>query len=590
MTQSNQTTDRFPVFSAVLAVLIFGMCLSAFSALSAQENRNNEDIARLWLERAASLAAEMDGLNSEREQIKKALAMASEFQTPNSSSDALYLQALLLSSEETPGPDSAVNQALKLAGESLEKAAGGDIVPFNDKAVLWSSLALRLKQYRSILDRYEQWPRGHRYEPVLLYAAARAALYLGLEKQAAELARAGESLADHSDSFENLSPAFNGSAVARFRALAVAAGDRESMETLPSARRWGVSLDNALLPWVLSGYIGNEAAPSLAGTPAGEVLSCLNSAGRGGESVPSAVQDDLAFLRRAGAAVPLSGSYSGTMRADADYDGYPEETARFENGELRQRLIDADQDGLYDWVIVFENGQPIQIVLDAGTRTVNYAGGAYPEVLSMTRKEENHYFEASFKPGAYTWKPLEYGMWMDVPQKPANDEERFWRGIRVVRVKQNFPGKQRTVSAMSRLLDGFILFAREECFAPESPEPLWVREILYEKGLPVAGRRSFRRSSADRRLWELYERYENGKLVGLAWDPGMQGSPVYLKDWALERYMETQVWNMDRNFWMDARRFIMPDGTDLSRKLLVTEASLEDLLPWKAADWAPWDK
>ena len=78
-------------------------------------------------------------------------------------------------------------------------------------------------------------------------------------------------------------------------------------------------------------------------------------------------------------------------------------------------------------------------------------------------------------------------------------------------------------------------------------------------------------------------------MVGLAWDPGMTGSPAYLADWALERVLEVQAWDVDGDGWMDYRRFLLPDGPESSAGLFITEAEADDLLPWTASDWYPWD-
>ena len=69
----------------------------------------------------------------------------------------------------------------------------------------------------------------------------------------------------------------------------------------------------------------------------------------------------------------------------------------------------------------------------------------------------------------------------------------------------------------------------------------------------------------------------------------MTGSPSYLADWALERVLEVQAWDVDRDGWIDYRRFSLPYGEKDSAELLVTEAVASDLLPWTVSDWYPWD-
>ena len=78
-------------------------------------------------------------------------------------------------------------------------------------------------------------------------------------------------------------------------------------------------------------------------------------------------------------------------------------------------------------------------------------------------------------------------------------------------------------------------------------------------------------------------------MVGLAWDPSMQGTPLYLKDWALGAYLQIQVWNIEADGWMDVRRFLGAGREGSARELSITEAKTADLLPWTPGSWYPWE-
>jgi len=211
-------------------------------------------------------------------------------------------------------------------------------------------------------------------------------------------------------------------------------------------------------------------------------------------------------------------------------------------------------------------------------------------------RENNVNLHLSLNPGAYSWEAEgEEGFWVQPrrPLEPEWSEERLWAGTRLVTFRAAVPNRDIYAVSETFLVAGSAVRAVEKAYTDEKMDTLlWIREIIYDGGVPVAGRRSYREDAGDpgRRLWELYERYEHGIMVGLAWDPGMRGSAVYLRDWALERYLEVQLWDTDFDGWIDVRRFQLPGGIDKSRELLIGEAGPEDLLPWNAADWSPWEQ
>jgi len=584
------------------------------AALYSQSNGSPDSIiARVWLDQANKLL-----ISEDFDQAAEALDIASEYESVPGS-DALYLRGKLLVMDRSVGMAvSPIRRAYILLGESLDShdensSGSSNIIGFEERAVLWSSLALRLKEYRGILDRFSKWPRGNRDNPLLLYAAARSALYLGLNEKAIDLATKGESLsvpgAGGTD-LQILGPGFPEGVEPGFRAIAIAAGDPRSINTMDAVwHRWPRTLEASIRPWILSGYIDVNNTGNLKNLLSLEMQNILLLMTRPDDVDMGDFQSgikDLALLRRVrskgaestGQRIDsLLSDFTGALTSDSDYDGYPEEMVNFINGRLDKRTIDKDQDGSSEWIITYDGGRPSHILYMGGNGELSliYDKPDYPALLMLIHQEENARTELSFNPGAFTWEAEKAdGFWSEPlrPVEPEWNEETLWISTRSVKystmnLEHGYSGVTET-----NLAGGYPLRAVEEVYSDnEKKMKLWTREIIYEDGVAVAGRRSYRQEKENpgRQIWELYERYENGEMAGLAWDPGMSGSPLYLRDWALGRYLETQVWDLDSDGWMDVRRFLLPGGKEESRELMITEANVEDLLPWKSSDWSPWE-
>jgi hypothetical protein len=375
-------------------------------------------------------------------------------------------------------------------------------------------------------------------------------------------------------------------------------GSQSSPAALEAAwRRWNKDLEEALLPWMLSGKIRVSDSPvyeRLLTPGTRQALAYLNNPSETASGIPPDMIGDLAYLRRAGVNPEnrLPEGFTGTLAADADYDGYAEEICSIVNGRPVSRSIDEDQDGLFEWNIEYEGLNPVSVDFSAGALRAVYESGAYPAVLSVMRSEGRLGIQVFFQPGGFEWSPVPAGMYLADPVPPGWDENDFWYASRMVTAVLENPEEGFASKVSTVLLDGYPLRALEIRYPNGSPgKPYWVRELIYDGGVPAAGRRSFRsrQGSPENRIWELYERFENGRMVGLAWDPGMTGTPVYLRDWALERFFETQIWDLDADRWVDVRRFVLPDGSSSARDLLVTEAGPQDFLPWTTSGWAPWE-
>ena len=482
---------------------------------------------------------------------------------------------------------------------------------FERRALLFAELSLRLKEYRAYLEVYDQWPPGESDDVRLLYAAARSALYLGLDNRAAGTARRGEALVSPGDSLLRFGERFTDPR-SEFRALAAAAGDAAALEGLASARRrWGEELERALEPWILSGRIALNRDDELNSLIDSDLVRTGRSLAGAppvrGALIPQRYSGDLSLVRRLiepDALTYYFAGFSGTLIDDSNYDGFPEEHVEMVNGRALKRRIDADQDGRDEWEILYDAGKPVRIRMNTGRSegalTVNYDQGAYPEVISMVSRGSSVTAEAFFAPGRFSWDPSGGGITFGRLRPPSwNDAELMSRASRIT-VTADAPEKSGEAPELGRLQgeavtwleSGYPVRALEmRCRPGERGSPIWIRELIYEDGQISAGRRSFR-ARADNpssRIWELYERYEDGRLTGLAWDPGMTGSPSYLKDWALKSYLEIQAWDIDADGWMDARRFLSSGDKVSSAELFITEASSSDLLPWRAGDWRLWE-
>ena len=561
--------------------------------------QRNRAISKVWLERAEALLRTDSLAESQLEEIVRVLKIASEFD--DESSDILFLQAKLLLVGYRPKTMGRGESHISAAYEFLADSLDSDdrypkLILYGERAVLWASTALRLKDYKNLLDHYQRMPRGQREDALLLYAAARAALYLGFSELAAELAIHGEALADSSTDIARLGGSLTGEARPHFRALAIAAGHEDSIRTLDSAwRYWGLALEKALVPWILYGAVDVDKTGTLSSLLSRQMTDVLLAEQNGAnQTLPTEFQNDLALLKKMravhGESVHLR-NFSGLLKNDLNYDGYPEEVLEIVDGEPVSRIIDMNQDGLAEWHIAYDGPHPGSVLIDDGNLEVLYQANAYPVVLTLRDISENAVIEISMNPGAFVWDiEGNTGFWGEASSGEYN-EDKLWYGARKVRVfSSDFPDGT-SGEAISSLVDGYPVHAIEKRYLNDNQEKLlWTREIVYQDGIPAAGRRSYRMDpeGLDRYLWELYERFEDGVIVGIAWDPGMSGTPIYLHDWALKRYLETQVWDLDLDGWIDVRRIVLPPNEILASKLLISEATSDDFLPWTVGDWSFW--
>ncbi len=553
---------------------------------------SSDDLARIWIGRAADLLNKSQLDQQDLMEADRALDIAEEFQAPGP--DALYLRALTVKDGRIPveGIPTRLAYDLSLAALDSDAVPGASAeISFRERAFLYAAMALRLKKYEDYLDEYTSWPKGERNAITILYAAARSALFLGYQDQAIDLALRGESLSGETDSLAGFELNLD-HPLSAFRAIAVAAGDEKLTGTFASARkRWGQSLEDAIMPWILSGRVSGNTIrvilPSLS-----ESAGKLANAVIGLEPLAD-IQGDLALARMLEDSYPLEKrltSFTGVLTADAEYDGYEEERIEVVNGQPVYRVIDADQDGQYEWEIHFEDGIPEQIRLDGGRLEILYDEKSYPEVHSINSTDGSAHGNAIFLPGAFSWDPgngNHLSIQLDRPDWVDND---LWPFMSRISLQAQLNDGRELGRIFIWLDKGIPVKSVEVHYSDSNQEdPLWVKELLYEDGIVTAGRRSLRKISGTERLWELYERYENGEIVGLAWDPGMRGTPVYLKDWALETYLQIHVWNLDGDDWMDMRRFVSTEIGDSVRELHITEAGESDLLPWSSDSWYPWE-
>jgi len=579
-------------------LVLFPLFLIAANAFP----RSERGIPGVWLERAAALL-EADSLTeSQLEEVDRALKTAAEFDSAGS--DILYLQAKLLLVGPRPKTmrhgESPITAAYGLLIDSLDSDDRYlKIISFEERAVLWASTALRLKDYKGLLNRYRQMPGGERENALLLYAAARAALYLGFSELAAELAIHGEALVDSNTDIARLGARLSGEARPHFRALAIAAGHEDSIKTLDFAwRYWGLALERALVPWILNGAIDVDREGILSNLLSRQAVEVLLAEQDGaGWNLPVEFQNDLALLKKMRAAHGESVNahlkdFSGLLESDLNYDGYPEEFLELVNGEPVSRIIDMNQDGLAEWHISYDGSRPDSVLINDGSLEILYQEDAYPAVLLLRDISEKVTVEISMNPGAFVWDIEGNAGFWGYPSLEGYNEDKLWYGARTVRVLgSEFPDGTGG-EAISALVDGYQVRAIEKCYFNDNPEELlWIREIVYQDGIPVAGRRAYHMvpKNPDRYLWELYERFENGVMVGIAWSPGMEGSLMYLRDWALEKYLETRIWDLDSDGWIDARWIALPAGEILASELFVSEASSDDFLPWAVGYWSFWE-
>ena len=311
----------------VLLAILFSFC-SVLPVFPDDLAHSEESLARIWTDRAAELLEipTMDNLTA----AKNALDVAEEFFPPGP--DAQYLMARILNSN--------VRQAEALARESLDYEQARQFhprTPYKDRALQYSLLALQLKNYSALLKNYESWPPGHKDSILLIYATARAALYLGLNEKAIKLAIRGESLATEQDSLSVFGLELD-NPLPSFRAIAIAAGDEKSINTMESALdMWGESLEKAIMPWILTGIMGNRQIQKIHAllNPENKALADALAGIPVNLIIPHPEKDYLNLARRLGISNEKDGIvsfnvepsgvqkiYTGKLMEDSNYDGF----------------------------------------------------------------------------------------------------------------------------------------------------------------------------------------------------------------------------------------------------------------------------
>ena len=574
----------------VLSLLL----MSSFSwNLLAQEQRFPNLMAKLWVERAVHVA-EQAQMPQDWELAQEALDIAEEYALPGP--DVHYLRAHM-GIYGSPSVSLGIREAYELAQSSLKGAAR--YISFADRAALFATLALQLKEYKSLFDAFEAWPLGERQQPSLLYAAARASLYLGDLEKAGEWAMLGESLEDGQS---DLSPFGAVSApLPAFRALAIASQYAGAMDTLADAhRRWGQSLSQAIEPWILAGYIlpkpGDDVA-QIVGSGLTQLSAYLEYARQGGElenldlsHLPTRLASDGAILSLLNQDSLMEGQ-SGVVGTDANYDGHYEQWLRLVNGRPDYRHIDEDQDGHSEWEIRYFEGSIVQIRRNDGQLSVNYEPQAYPQVLSVTGRYEGGTARFSFHPGALSWAPFsETHLLAQVhPLSESWNTNAFDAAVRTSELTLPLEDGARRVETV--FFQGKRLESRESRFASgEDSQPLWVRERLYSQGELIAGRLAYGLVGEENgaRVWPVYERYEKGRRVGLVWAPEMEGPPLYIEDKGLGAILQIQAWDAQGDGWIDYHRYLPPPEGEAGQ-LLIGEAQAQDLIPWTASYRDPWE-
>ena len=80
----------------------------------------------------------------------------------------------------------------------------------------------------------------------------------------------------------------------------------------------------------------------------------------------------------------LLSSFSGTIRADRDHDGFDEESVVYEKGALSAWKRDADQDGSVDAAVAFHEGFPSGSMSRRGDELITIGYGTYPYAVQIT--------------------------------------------------------------------------------------------------------------------------------------------------------------------------------------------------------------
>ena len=277
--------------------------------------------------------------------------------------------------------------------------------------------------------------------------------------------------------------------------------------------------------------------------------------------------------------------------SDGNYDGYVEKEISIAKGQIVYISLDEDQNGIKE--MVFYNSRTEashmqnRVSIDGGNLDIIFED--YPLIKSMLFHDEPAgEIEVVLRPGVMRWQPVDLSDIL-APFRPFNLDynEVFQSALTFKITSQN----DTVIDELLIFIDqGMPIRSTQRAFAVGKPdENLNMRELIYKQGIPVAGRQSFQtKVDNGAPLWQLYEHYEDGEFVGLAWHPDMKGEPAYLRDWALGRYLDTRIWDLNMDGWIDIKNIILDMNIDTSGYVLPQEAVASDFIPWISSGWSPW--
>ncbi|MEW5814981.1 MAG: hypothetical protein AB1798_06235, partial [Spirochaetota bacterium] len=238
-------------------------------------------------------------------------------------------------------------------------------------------------------------------------------------------------------------------------------------------------------------------------------------------------------------------NFTGDVILDVDDNGYFEEMISYSGGIIQRYRVDENQDGISEYEITFEQGKPAKFEKRKDSTSQILMFGDYPAVTDLILTKNDRQVIYNFPSETVFFPCMERGnedvLFIPAINRELEITEGYARTVslsiteEVPKVKGGSDSESgRTVIKWKPLVDSLI-WQREEIASRDVPRYI----TIFHGDNIVLGERDYNRDN----LFEVKEKYENGKLSSIQYDSNNNNIPEY----TLFLYPDRNVQSWDFN-------------------------------------------
>lgn len=264
----------------------------------------------------------------------------------------------------------------------------------------------------------------------------------------------------------------------------------------------------------------------------------------------------------------------GVYFGDYNFDGVSDEIVTVSENELTF-LKDENQDNITDISIHFTNGIPSGVYLNRGDLGYEFKYSDYPymeEVIFSNKKLKRIY---KIYPGtAYTpLRDLNSFNWKYNKKRDAIVEDFTLTPVDLLKMSYRFDeyfSDNKNVFREYTLKGGEVTGIRED----SRDSGMFDHFLEISAWQPESGKRDINGDG----IIDVYEYYEDGKIIGIAVDWNNNGKSEYLEDWSV---LNIKTWDFNEDSYMDAE-YINSPGNELYHSVPVEKSIVNhyDIYSW----------